>query len=223
MSRADPTAVAALEGTFLKPAFLVYLDIDGDPLRSTTWPADLTFSATGDTDLDGFTFEALRADVLDVGEAKFQEGGAETLTITMSGLILPDNELLNLMADETRWRGRVARLWQAIYNQNNVRQGAFWNYYTGYMVDMPITGSPERQVIELTIETYLSALSAPSGRTYLDQHDFDPGDRSADAAIAIANGTGGAGLTGGGGYGNVVAPGGTSPGAGRAAGRVNQW
>lgn len=206
MSRADATAVAALDAAYIKPAFLAYLDIAGDPVRATTWPADLSFNGTGDPDLDGYTYLALQADLIDVGEAKFQEGGAETLTITLSGLILPDNDLLNLMADEANWRGRVARLWQAVYNENDVRQGAFWNYYTGRMVDMPITGSPEQQIIELTIETYLASLSAPSNRTYLDQSEFDPLDASADAAIAIANGTGGNGLVGGGGYGNPTGP-----------------
>lgn len=202
MSRADATAVAALDAAYIKPAFLAYLDIVGDPVRATTWPADLVFAGTGDPDLDGHTFAALRADLIDVGEAKFQEGGSETLTITLSGLILPNNDLLNTLADEANWRGRVARLWQAVYNENDVRQGAFWNYYTGRMVDMPITGSPEQQIIELTIETYLASLSSPSNRTYLDQAEFDPLDQSAAAAIAIANGTGGNGLTGGGGYGS---------------------
>ena len=201
MSRADATAIAALDAEYIKPAFLAYLDIVGDPVRATTWPADLTFAGTGDPDLDGHTFFALAADLIDVGEAKFQEGGAETLTITLSGLILPDNDLLNIMANEANWRGRVARLWQAVYNENDVRQGAYWNYYTGRMVDMPITGSPDQQLIELTIETYLASLSAPSNRTYLDQQEFDPGDTSADAAVAIANGTNGVGLAGGGGYG----------------------
>lgn len=221
--RADATAVAALDASYLKPAFLAYLDIVGDPVRATTWPADLTFAGTGDPDLDGHTFFALQADLIDVGEAKFQEGGAETLTITLSGLILPDADLLNIMANEANWRGRVARLWQAVYNENDVQQGAFWNYYTGRMVDMPITGSPDQQVVELTIETYLAALSAPSNRTYLDQQEFDPLDLSADAAIAIANGTGGNGLVGGGGYGTPTGPRFYPDGGPFRGGAIREW
>lgn len=205
-TRPDPTAVGALDAQYLKPAFLVYLDILGDPLRATTWPADLTFSGTGDPDLDGHTFQAMRADVVQVGEAKFQEGGTETLTISLSGLILPDNDLLNLLNDQSNWRGRIARLWQAVYNENDVQQGAYWNYYTGYMVGTPITGDPEQQLIEMSIESYLASLSSPSNRTYLDQQDFDPLDTSAEAAIAIGNGTGGNGLVGGGGYGTPSGP-----------------
>ncbi len=206
MGRPDSTAVAALDADYLKPAFLAYLDIVGEPVRATTWPADLTFAGTGDPDLDGETFMALQGGIVDVGEVKFQEGGADTLTITLSGLILPDNDLLNIVNDEANWSGRVARLWQAIYNENDVRQGAFWNYYTGRMVGMPIVGDPGEQTIELTIETYLASLSSPSNRTYLDQEEFDPLDTSAEAAIALGNGTGGNGLTGGSGYGTPSGP-----------------
>lgn len=193
-SRPDSTAIAALDAEHIKPAFVGFLDILGNPVRATTWPANLTFAGTGDPDLDGHTFEALKPEFIDISEAKFQEGGGETVTAKLSGLILPDNDLLNIINDEANWRNRVARLWQAVYNENDVRQGAFWNYYTGRMVGMPITGDPGFQVIEVTIETYLAAMSGPSFRTYLDQGDFDPDDHSAEAAIAIANGTSGAGL-----------------------------
>jgi len=206
MAGPDATAIAALDADYLKPAFVCYLDILGEPIRATTWPADLTFSGTGDPDLDGNTFEAIRGDVVKVGEVRNQEGGAETLTISLSGLILPDNDLLNALNDEANWRGRVIRLWQAIYNENDVQQGAYWNYYTGRMVDIPIVGDVGEQTIELQCESYLASLTSASNRTYLDQEEFDPLDFSAAAAIAIANGTGGNGLSGG--YGGVPGGGG---------------
>jgi hypothetical protein len=199
MSRPEAAAIAALNGDYIKPAFLCFLDIVGDPLRVTTWDADLTFENTGDPDLDGHTFRALTPELVDISEVKFAEGGGETVTARLSGLILPNNDLLNILNVEANWRGRVARLWQAIYNANDVRQGAFWNYYTGRMVGMPIAGSPDNQYVEMTIETYLASLSGASNRTYLDQAEFDPQDLSADAAVAIANGLSGALLNNGGG------------------------
>lgn len=213
MAGPDATAIAALDAKLLRPAFIAYLDIVGDPVRATTWPADLTFAGTGDPDLDGHTFMALSGDIVEVGEVKFQEGGAETLTLSLSGLVLADNELLNLLNDESNWRGRVIRLWQAVYNEQDVRQGAFWNYYTGRMVDTPISGDPTRQTIEMQCETYLASLSTPSGRSYLDQGEFDPLDKSPEAAIAIANGVDAYGLTGGGG--SRATPGGGGGGGGR--------
>lgn len=43
-------------------------------------------------------------------------------------------------------------------------------------------------MINLEVETYLAFFGQASNRTYLDQQLFDPGDRSAELAIAIANG-----------------------------------
>ncbi len=226
-SRPDSTAIAAMDARYIKPAFLAYLDIVGDPLRATTWPANLTFAGDyPDPDMAGHTFVALQPDFIDISDVRFQEGGAETVTCKLSGLILPDNDLLNILNDEANWRGRPARLWQAIYNENNVQQGVFWNYYTGRMVGMPITGSPDLQVIELEIETYLASLSGPSNRTYLDQGEFDPGDESAAASIAIANGNSsgtlsggdtGSGINGGGGAGSG------NRGGGGGGGTVTNW
>lgn len=203
-TRPDSTAVAALSAEHLKPAFFGYLDFVGDPLRATTWPANIMFSGTGDDDLDGYTFEAFKAEFIDVGEVKYQDGGSESVTARLSGLILPDADLLNTINDETNWKGRDGRLWQSVYNAANVQQGLVWNYYTGTMVDVQIEGDPGRQVISVTLETYLASLSEASHRTYLDQADFDPDDHSAEAAIAIANGNTGTTLVGGGGAGGYV-------------------
>lgn len=212
-TRPDSTAVAAFAAERLKPAFFGFLDFDGDPLRATTWPANIAFTGTGDDDLDGNTYEAYRPEWIDVSEVKYQEGGSESVTIKLSGLILPDADLLNTINDETNWKGREARLWQSIYNAANVQQGAVWSYYTGRMVDIQIDGDPDRQVIVLTIETYLASLSEASNRTYLDQAEFDPDDLSAEASIAIANGNGGATLIGGGGAGGYGGLGGFGAGS----------
>ncbi|MFS0736928.1 hypothetical protein ABC347_07750 [Sphingomonas sp. 1P06PA] len=201
MAGPDTTAIAALAGD-IRPAFFCWLDIDGDPVRVTTWGSDVTFSGTGDDDLDGYTFEAIDPRLVEVGELREQEGGQETLTATLSGIIGPDSDLLNLLGDPASWRLRTARLWQAVRNMGGVQQGAVWPYYTGRMTSFIIDGDDATQTVSLSIESYLAALSAPSRRTYLDAAQFDAGDQSARAAIAIANGTsqagGTAGLTSGG-------------------------
>ena len=71
------------------------------------------------------------------------------------------------------------------------QRGAIQHYYTGYMVALKIGGSPASQTIEVSIETYLAAFAQASNRSYLDQELFDPGDLSARAAVAIANGVSG--------------------------------
>ena len=70
-----------------------------------------------------------------------------------------------------------------------------WNFYTGYMTVPKLVGDSNGQTIALTIENYLNYMSAASNRSYLNQSAYDPGDKSAEAAIAVANGTSGVGLS----------------------------
>jgi hypothetical protein len=190
MGRPDATALAALDLEYIKPAFFCFLDIVGDPVRATTWPANVTFPV-----VSGQTFSAVDPDFVDISEVKNQEGGSETVTASVSGLLLPDNELLNLIGDPANWRGRVARLWLGLYNEQNVQQGAVWNYYTGRMVSLEIRAAPDSQTIQISIENYLAALGGASNRTYLDQQLYDPDDLSAAAKIMAANGVKKAGQT----------------------------
>lgn len=196
MSGPDAAAKAFLDSNpaTIRPAFLCWLDIVGDPVRATTWPAPLTMSGTGDPDLDGYTFDAIDPTFVNISPVQEQQGGSETVTASLSGLIGPDNDLLNLIGDETNWKGRAARLWQGVANEANAQQGAIWPYYTGTMSSLQISVSPEGQTIQISIETYLAILSPASNRTYLDQGLFDSGDKSAEAAIAIANGGDGSAL-----------------------------
>lgn len=199
-SRPDATATAALGAAIVRPAVLCWLDILGDPVRATTWPAPLSISGTGDVDLDGYTFEAFDPTLVSISPVKHQDGGSDTVTASLSGLILPDSDLFDVIGDPANWRGRDARLWAAVYNEENVQQGAIWAYHTGKMTSLGIRGSSQGQIIEVSIETYLASIAPASNRTYLDQSYFDSGDESAKASIAIANGISGnsPGVTGSG-------------------------
>lgn len=189
LDRPDITAQAQLEKEFVPSRFLAWLDILGDPLRATTWPHSLLISGTGDPDLDGYTYSALDPTLVSVSDVKQQDGGSEQVTASLSGLIGPDNDLLNLLGDPANWRGREARLWVGVSDEDGVPQGAIWGYYTGKMVDLRVRGQANSQTIICAIETYLADIAPPSNRTYLDQRRFDPDDASPDAGIAIANGT----------------------------------
>lgn len=191
MDSPDVTATAALAGEVVRPKFLCWLDIVGDPVRATTWPVSLAMAGTGDPDLDGYTFEAVDPTLVGVSPVKFQEGGSETVTVSLSGLVMPDNALLNIIGDPANWRSREARLWQGVCDADYVQQGAIWAYYTGRMVSATMRGSAASGVIEIAIETYLAALSPASNRNYLDQSYFDPADASAAATMAVANGLSG--------------------------------
>ena len=191
MSRPDAAASAALDSDFIKPVWFVYLDVLGDVLRANSSGADATPVGTGDADLDAQLFVGIGAAFVDISSVKVQSGGSESVTATLSGLPVIDEDVLNTIGNKANWQGREARLWRVIRNEANVQQGGFQHYYTGYMTALNIEGSGETQTISVTIETYLAAFSAASNRNYLDQERFDPGDFSARASIAIANGISG--------------------------------
>lgn len=197
---ATGTAATALGASLLHPCFVGWLDFVGDPVRVTTAPYPVTFAGTGDTDLDGKTFEAASPELITVSEVHHQDQGSDTVSASLAGLVGPNSDLLNIIGDKSKWQARTARLWLMLYDTSFARIGSVWPYYTGTLLDAKIKGSVDEQVIEIQIESYLASFTEPSNRTYLDQKSFDPGDLSAEAAIAIANGTTGTALfdTGGG-------------------------
>lgn len=191
MSRLDANAKAALDGHAVRPVFFAFLDILDDPVRACTAGRSMSLAGTGDDDLDGFTFDGINPTVVDISPVKNSAGGSGTVTAKLSGIAALDQDMLEQVGDPANWQGRTARLWKMIRDGDGAQRGAIQHYYTGYMVALSVGGSPEGQTINLTIESYLAAFSEASNRTYLDQESFDPGDLSARASIAIANGISG--------------------------------
>lgn len=202
MSLPDATHAAALDAEVVNPVWFAWLDILGDPVRANTSGTNITPTGTGDADLDGLQFIGVTARLVSVSPVRIREGGSETVTARLSGIKGLDDDDLALLSNPANWRGRDARLWRIVRNASNVQQGGFHPYYTGKIVGLTHSGNAEGQTISATIESYLAVFSSPSNRTYLDQARFDPGDQSARASIAIANGNyTGARSTGGGGGG----------------------
>jgi hypothetical protein len=169
------------------PVWFIFLDVLGDPIRATTAGFDVTFSGSGDDELDG-TYTAMDPTVVSVGDVAAKEGGNDSVEIKLSGLLGLDEELLDTIGDRSNWQGRPVRLWMQIRNQADVGQGAVAPYHTGYMSSVDIEPSPESQTIKLVTEGYLATITRASNRTYLDQKLYDAADTSAAATIAAANG-----------------------------------
>ena len=197
MSLPDAGQVAALDDPVIKPVFFAWLDIDTDPIRANTSGKDITPSGTGDTDLDGFEFIGISGQFVDISAVSYRQGGSESVTAQLSGIPGLDDDTLALIDDRANWSGRDARLWRIVRDSSNVQQGGYHAYYTGKMTGLTHTGSGENQVLQVTIEGYLSVFSAPSNNTYLSQTRYDSGDLSPQAAIAIANGDYGGAAKGG--------------------------
>lgn len=212
MPTLDTTAKAAVVGSAFAPAWFIWLDVLGDPIRVTTFGANVTFAGTGDTDLDGNTFVAFGGKLLDVGEVSNTEGGSEALTVTLSGIVSIDTTLVNDIGDKAKWQGRTCRIWCRLYDADGVAaQGAVFAVYTGYMSSVSFSARPEEQTIRLSVENYLSFFAQPSNRSYLNQKDYDAADTSAAATLAAANGLqrgsgASAGGGGGGSFSDAIGP-----------------
>ncbi len=189
----DPTTQAALEAEILHWRVLIYADFVGDTLRATSGTADKIVSGSSDTELNGI-YESFDHNLINVGPVSHNENGSDTVTISLSGLVVNDNAFLNMIGNKANWQGRIARLWFYCVNSSETQIGSIIPYYTGYMNDITINGDPKTQTVTLTIENYLVSLAGAQGKTYLMQSLYDAGDNSAKAAIAAANGLDGAGL-----------------------------
>lgn len=208
----DATTQAALEAPVLYWRALIYADISDDVLRATTGIYDKTISSSGDSELDG-TYESYSHSVIDVGPVRHNETGSDTVTVTLNGIAVNldpvldrfDDQiydrfasplrvrtsgLLDVIGDKSRWQGRAARLWFYCVDEDEAQVGSIVPYYTGYMNDVIISGSAEEQRITLTIENYLASLSGAQNKTYMMQNLYDSGDQSANATLGAANGMG---------------------------------
>jgi hypothetical protein len=201
----DATTQAALDATVVNWRVLIYADFQGDVLRGTSGLYNKVISGSGDSELDG-TYESFDHNLINVSPVKHNETGADTVSISMSGLIVNDADFLNLIGDKSRWQGRTARLWFYCVDQNENQVGSIIPYYTGYMNEVGINGSASSQTVALTIENYLVSIAGAQNKTYLIQNIFDAGDLSGEASISAANGMAEAGSYayggggGGGGY-----------------------
>lgn len=187
MSNVSPTLQTAIEQPIVYARWVCYLDINGDPLRATTGLYDKTFSGTGDSDLDGKTYQSYPSNLINVSSVEHNEAGSNQVSVSMSGLIVNNAALLNTIGNRSNWQGRIARLWWYVVDENENQIGLPYGYYTGYMNDISINGSPESQTITMTIEHYLVTLSVTTNKTYQMQKEYDSGDESARLSISVAN------------------------------------
>ena len=188
----DATTQAALEATVVNWRVLIYADFVGDVLRGTSGLYNKVISGSGDSELDG-TYEGFNHDLINVSSVKHNESGSDTVSISMSGLLVNNADFLAIIGDKTKWQGRTARLWFYCVDDNEAQVGSIIPYYTGYMNEVSISGSAESQTVTLTIENYLVSLAVSQNKTYLIQNIYDAGDLSAEASISAANGMAGVG------------------------------
>jgi hypothetical protein len=191
VARLDATAAAYVENNqFIRPVTFIFMDFVGDPVRCNDAGFNIDISGQADANLNG-TYLGVTAKIAELSPIRVGAGGSDTVTAKLSGIKGLDDDTLNLIGDQTKWKGRLVQVWRIVWDQNNAAQGSYQHYYTGYMTDCFIGGDVDSQFIEVSIENYLAAYVSPSNATYLNQADFDPGDASGGTTVALPNSGGG--------------------------------
>jgi hypothetical protein len=191
VARLDGTAAAFVEANqVIRPVHFVFMDFLGDPLRANDSGMTIVISGQADANLNG-QYDGLTGEVAEISSVRVGVGGSDTVTARLSGLQELDADMLNIIGDESKWKGRLCQMWRIVWDQNNASQGAYQHFYTGYMVDVIMGGGADEQFIEVSIENYLTAYVNPSNRTYLSQHEFDAGDLSGTVTPGLPNSGGG--------------------------------
>jgi hypothetical protein len=178
---------ADLGGTIIRPYWLGWFDFVGDPVFATTLPADFTPTGTGDPELDDITFISLPDALVDITSVINSDEGSQPVEAILSGLPPANDDLLAIVADPSKWRGRTVRLWRGLTN-GSFAPAVLEAYHTGYMMSLELSGTESSQTIRIISENYLSVFTTPRGRTYQDQALYDATDNSPARIRAAANG-----------------------------------
>jgi len=211
----DAASRAAQASGEVIEAFIVRLEIEGDPLYAWTGLGDYTPSGTGDDALEEgsptYTGIAVLGTISSVKDTK---QGSQAVTLEMSGVSLAENEAKQIIYEGRKWQFRRGRVWCVNLDQNNQPIGAPWRLKTGRMLNMEyLRGNDEGDAtITVDLEGYYAYDQEPLYSRWSEQKDLDPTDTSQDYVHDLANkdpttsGSSGAGAT------NPYGTGGTADG-----------
>jgi len=191
---------AALSAPAVYPSTLIFADFADLPLRYAFAPFSLlvpTGLADADVNCEGFTFTAIDSQVLSISSIAHEDGGTQTLIITLRAT--PDDvELLAAIENPALYVGRMVRIWMVVHDgAGAVAQISPSQGYKGFMgvptqtVD-PSTGTMQ---VVMEVENWQAILGRAPSRTYLTQKLYDALDESANVSIgggrAFPSGIGG--------------------------------
>lgn len=187
---------AILDGDVVPVAFIIRLDVEGDPLYAWTGFGDLTFAAgaTGDSALDGKTFAGITHLVADVGAVQDSRGGSGALEVSLPGVDLTDEAMRQVVYDRRRWQFKPAWVWLAILDDNGNVVGKPIRLKSGRMDRMPVEETEDGVgTVTCVIEGYQAYGSEPLSTRYSEQEDIDSADTSQKWVWQLANMTPGLG------------------------------
>lgn len=184
--------VSAISAPVITTALFGRLEFKSETVFVWTGAGSILVTGSGDSLMDGQTFQALADGVVQIGANSFTKNGSDELTVTLSVPSEPNTAIAAASVYPSEFRARSAYLWRGILlPPANPLGQPLWvirRIRSGKMDHVQITNDGQSHQFILTIESHQSNISSASNQTYLNQRRYDPNDTSQDFAVSIANG-----------------------------------
>lgn len=182
----DPILEQGLQANVVRPVLIGRLDILNDPIYSWTGPGLFVPTGTGDSALDGNTYDPTEA-FIDISAITEDQGIGGAVTITAKAHLRDEPLLRQLVRDRRAWRGRPAYLWLGLLSAS---EDSVLNHptriKTGVMTNMLITRDAETASVQITVDTDLGNARSAEFR-YIDHARYHPGDTFSSYLLQLAN------------------------------------
>lgn len=188
-----PEVMGAISAPAITTAYLVRLDFESEIMFVWTGVHPITVMGSGDSLLDGHTFESIAEDLpYEVSENTYTMEGSSEFTISVALSSTPSVSLASSQVYPDEYRSRQATVWRALKIPSADPLSApvwvFRRVRSGAMDRVEIQNDGRSHIFSLTIESHQSLISNATNQTYLNQKSYDLNDTSQDYAAASANG-----------------------------------
>lgn len=179
---------AALEESLIRPAWVIFMDIEGDPVLVWTGLGPITFPGTTDPALVDLTFEGI-ANVGEIGAIVDDRGGSQAVRLALAGVDMEEEALRQVVFNEERWQFRRAYMWIVLLDEDGLPIGEPVRAKTGRMDQMEHTEEDGEGRIEVTVESHQAYASEALNTRWSEQRELDDTDTSQDYVADLANKT----------------------------------
>ena len=177
----------------IKSCFLARFDFESSTQFIWTGGFPITPTGTGDSLLDGNTFQNFSEGVpFSVSSNTYSEAGSDAFTFTLG---LPADlpaEMVAASMNANEYRGRAATIWRAVLQtQATAKLPAQWlvrRIRVGSMDQLEFTNDGTQSTVKLTVQSHSSMISNATNSTYADQKKYDPADTSQDYLSSTTTG-----------------------------------
>ncbi len=193
MRNNTPELVSAVAAPTITTALAARLDFKSGTVFVWTGVGSIIApSNTGDSLLDGQTFDALAHEMVDIGDNTFSMGGSGELLITLNVPAAPDVTIAAASVYPNEYQGRSGVLWRVVkIDTGNPLAEPVWLFRrirSATMDKVEIQADGTYHKFALTLESHSGKISNATNQTYLNQRRYDPNDSSQEYSVSIANG-----------------------------------